>query len=150
MEMVEHYWELDERMEQYINKWKFELVDMGFYIKLHCPEYPDEPVQPDDIDVMDIETEYRSEEYDPDNLIFRKDFAHRDKKEVIVANYCHHSAPWSMLSDDHQAEIIQRTKENMSNAKLALTDPHKARKKSMRKVSRTPKRWTIDDSQRDW
>lgn len=150
MEMVEHHWEFDDRMEKYITRWKFELVDLGFYIKLHCPEWPDEKSLPANIDVSDIEFEMKAEELDEDYLIFRKDIAHKDKKVVTVANYCRHSTPWSHLGDDYQAELQRRTLENFQNAKLGLTDPEKAKKKSMKKVRRQPMKWTLPDSERDW
>lgn len=150
MEMVEHYWEFDDKMEAYVSKWKFELVDLGFYIKLHCPEYPDEKIQPDNIDVSDIETEYKAEEFDKDYLIFRKDVAYKDKSEVTVANYCRHSTPWSLLGDDYQKELIQRIKENIKNEELGRRDPQSAKKKSYKRMRKTPMKWTIPDNQRDW
>lgn len=150
MEMVRHYWEFDARMEKYISKWKFELVKVGFYIKLHCPEYPDEKPVPANIDVSDIESKLGSEEYSEDYLIFRKDIAYRDKKEVTVANYCQHSTPWSLLGDDYQNELLSKTIENIKNYELGLIDPEAAKKKSHKRMRKTQHKWSLPDNQKDW
>jgi len=150
MEMVVHHWEFDTRMEKYVSKWKFELVNIGFYIKLHCPEWPDEQPVPGKIDVSDIEIMAGSDEYNRDYLIFRKDIAHKDRKVVTVANYCKDSTPWSLLGDDYQEELLKKTVENITNYELGLRDPETARKKSHRRMRKTPPKWTLPDNERDW
>lgn len=151
MEMVEHYWEFDQKMENYISKWNMELVNLNFFIKLHCPEWPQKyPLKSEHLKVQDIDVEYANEEVDNDCLIFRKDVAYKDGEEVTVANYCKHSTPWSLLGDNYQNELYKRTIENIKNELLGRVDPKAAKKKSLKGINRIPKKWTLPDNQRDW
>lgn len=146
LEMVYHYNFFTKKMEDYINKWKLELVDIGFYIKLNEPA----PLLKNKVDISDLEFDDSVETTgSEEHILIRKDFAYKDKKEVLVGNYCEFSTPFSNLTKEHQQELRRKLQENKKFEQYARMNPEHAISKIQRK-NRNKRMWTIADSERDW
>lgn len=142
--MANNYRMLTPQEEKYLNKWNGALVELGFFIELHCPTRKLPPAQID----MNLANEEAEISKSEDNVLFRKEFSRKDGKEALVGNYCEFSTPFSNISEAEKKAIIQKTIANIKMCELARTDPRIAQKLARR--SSTPSKWTLPDNERDW
>lgn len=154
--MVSHYDSLDQRMQNYIMRWNQELVQMGFWVKYHNPWVGRELPRIDVGELVEKETSAEitgTEDFqvsgEEKHVKIREDIAHRDGQKVLVGNYCEYSTPWSNMDKSEKEVIMQKTKENIRNSSLGITDP-KAASKRIKKYNMRKQVWTLPDSQRDW
>jgi len=144
VQMADHYRLLNMKEEAYLNKWNGALVELGFFIELHCPSrrIPSAPI---DMSVVEEESKISKDE---EHVLLRKEYSRKEGKEALVGNYCEFSTPFSNISDAEKQAILQKTRANIKMCELARTDPRIAQKLTRR--SATPMKWTLPDDQRDW
>lgn len=144
IEMANHYRLLNLKEETYLNKWNGALVELGFFIELHCPtrRFPSAP-----INMTEVEEDSKISESE-EHVLLRKEVCHKDGQEAFIGNYCEFSTPFSNISEAEKQSIIKKTIDNIKMCELARTDPRIAQKLSRR--SSTPMKWTLPDDQRDW